>query len=539
MPQDRGRSLRWTTVFHSFSPPSLSPFYLYLSCFLALLLLLLLPSHSLAYDLLPTHTTPPVDIRSPRNPTTALTRFAYVALHYEGTPRDDEYLLGLRTTLYSLQQSGTTQDILVLLSDNVRPTTRAQLLADGVKLITVSNIQNPFKGETSEKRRRTYRPRFEFTFNKLYLWNLTQYERVVYLDSDNIVLSNPDELFMCGSFCVVYMNPLLFHTGLMVVQPDTHKFNELVQTLFSSDSYSHDGADQGFLCAVFNMEDAPLYDIKSIQKNNPPGVPMTGERVRLAIGYNLNQFWYYNYFTWDFYRHNNYYWNTFPVPGLTIAYPSAWWMKPWYWYMEAYLYHHWTWQYMRWRLEGYGQWQAVVVSRLLAAAALQLVTWMVVPLLCALRVMDGVSRAVRAVVGLHPVYVGYVVGGGCFLFSFITAFRWIPAIAPTVLAYPLFVVLHISLMWLLYYTYCQLLRDRAASINSAATAMAAFDDCVRWKWFMVFVGMHLFTFHLFHAYWLHFIIKLGALLWTLMLWVGVDAHMFRRASERMLHTKQL
>ena len=154
---------------------------------------------------------------------------------------------------------------------------------------------------------------------------------------------------------------------------------------------------------------------------------MEVERVRLAIGYNLNQFWYYNYFTWDFYRHNSYYWRSFPVPGLTIAYPSAWWMKPWYWYMEAYLYHHWTWQYMRWQLEGYGPWQSVVVSRLLAAAALQLVTWMLMPLLCGgLRAMDGVSRLVRAVVGLHAVYVGYAVGGGCFLFSFLTAFRWIP-----------------------------------------------------------------------------------------------------------------
>ena len=139
----------------------------------------------------------------------------------------------------------------MLLSDNVRESTREQLREAGVKLSVVSNIQNPFKEETSERRRRTYRPRFEFTFNKLYLWNLTQYERLVYLDSDNIVLSNPDELFLCGHFCVVYMNPLLFHTGLMVIKPDTAHFDRLVHTLFSSDSYSHDGADQGIpMCGV-------------------------------------------------------------------------------------------------------------------------------------------------------------------------------------------------------------------------------------------------------------------------------------------------
>ena len=284
MPQQRsGRSPSATTT--SFLPPLsfLFPLYVSLSC-------LLLPVPTLAYDLLPTPSVPSVAINSPRNPTTGLTRFAYVALHYEGTPRDDEYLLGLRTTIYSLQQSGTTQDIVVLLSDNVRQSTRATLQAAGVRLHTVTNIQNPFKTETSEKRRRTYRPRFEFTFNKLYLWNLTQYERVVYLDSDNVVLSNPDELFLCGHFCVVYMNPLLFHTGLMVIKPDTAKFTELVHTLFSSDSYSHDGADQGFLCAVFNMEDAPLYDSSAVAAH--PGTPLELDRVRLPIGYNLNQFWW-------------------------------------------------------------------------------------------------------------------------------------------------------------------------------------------------------------------------------------------------------
>ena len=525
------------SAFRSLPSPTLCLLSLYLPCLLVLLLpLLLSPAPTHAYSLLPTPSIPPIDIKSPRNPVTGHTRFAYVALHYEGTPRDDEYLLGLRTTLFSLRQSGTTQDILVLLSDNVRPSTRAQLLSDGALLHAVENIQNPFKAVDSEKRRRTYNNRFEFAFNKLYLWNLTQYERVVYLDSDNIVLSNPDELFLCGHFCVVFMNPLLFHTGLMVIKPDTAKFNELVHTLFSDESYSHDGADQGFLCAVFDMEDAPLYDIHSVEA----GVPMEDEKVRLAIGYNLNQFWYYNYFTWDFYRHNNYYWNSFPVPGLTIAYPSNWWMKPWYWYMEAYLHHHWTWQYVRWQLDGYAQWTPTVVSRLLLAAAIQLTTWLLMPLLCGLRTLHPLTRLARSVVAVSPAYVGYAVGGGVFVFVTRLCLRLLPMLTPTVLAYPLYVCLHISCMWLAYYTYCLLLRvDDSRVGGGGGGGVVAFEESVRWKCFGVFVWMHLFTFWLFHPYFGHFIVKIAAFIWTLMLWVGVDAHMFRRAGERMLHTKQL
>jgi hypothetical protein len=84
----------------------------------------------------------------------------------------------------------------------------------------VSNIQNPWKlkqiadGEGGG----TYQSRFEFTLNKLHLWNLTQYERVVYMDADDIALSKLDELFFCGHFCAVYMNPCNFHTGLLVVK---------------------------------------------------------------------------------------------------------------------------------------------------------------------------------------------------------------------------------------------------------------------------------------------------------------------------------
>jgi hypothetical protein len=52
--------------------------------------------------------------------------------------------------------------------------------------------------------------------------NMTEYKRVVYLDIDNVAMHNIDQAFLCGHFCVVYMNPVLFHTGLMVVKPD-HK----------------------------------------------------------------------------------------------------------------------------------------------------------------------------------------------------------------------------------------------------------------------------------------------------------------------------
>ena len=53
----------------------------------------------------------------------------------------------------------------------------------------------------------------------------------------------------CGRFCVVFMNPCHFHTGLVVVKPDLVEYRMLLDSLKNGASY--DGADQGFLSHVY------------------------------------------------------------------------------------------------------------------------------------------------------------------------------------------------------------------------------------------------------------------------------------------------
>ena len=80
-------------------------------------------------------------------------------------------------------------------------------------------------------RRRSYKNHFEYTLNKLYVWNMLDYERVIYMDADNIFFHNIDSLFKCGHFCAVYMNPCNFHTGLFVVTPNNDTYNDLLKSL--------------------------------------------------------------------------------------------------------------------------------------------------------------------------------------------------------------------------------------------------------------------------------------------------------------------
>lgn len=76
----------------------------------------------------------------------------------------------------------------------------------------MDDIQNPYRNQHD------FDFRFMFTLNKIYAWTLTEYQRVVMLDADNLFLRAPDELFQCGQFCAVFINPCIFHTGLFVLQ---------------------------------------------------------------------------------------------------------------------------------------------------------------------------------------------------------------------------------------------------------------------------------------------------------------------------------
>ena len=83
---------------------------------------------------------------------------------------------------------------------------------DGAKVVRVENMNNPYKMQPN------FDGRFMLTLNKIYAWRLVDYDRVVMLDSDNLFLANTDELFQCGHFCAVFINPCIFHTGLFVLQ---------------------------------------------------------------------------------------------------------------------------------------------------------------------------------------------------------------------------------------------------------------------------------------------------------------------------------
>lgn len=146
---------------------------------------------------------------------------------------------------------------------------------DGAKVVRVENVDNPYRRQTN------FNSRFKLTLNKLYAWALSDYDRVVMLDADNLFLKKTDELFQCGHFCAVFINPCIFHTGLFVLQPSVEVFKDMLHEL-QVGRENRDGADQGFLVSYFSdLLDQPLF--------RPPsnGSVLSGH-LRLPLGYQMD-----------------------------------------------------------------------------------------------------------------------------------------------------------------------------------------------------------------------------------------------------------
>lgn len=68
------------------------------------------------------------------------TRFAYVMMHYEGTAKDPEYVLGTRVLIKSLIASKTSQDLVVLASTSVSRKTIRTFCDDGAIVQVIFDI---------------------------------------------------------------------------------------------------------------------------------------------------------------------------------------------------------------------------------------------------------------------------------------------------------------------------------------------------------------------------------------------------------------
>jgi alpha-N-acetylglucosamine transferase len=175
-----------------------------------------------------------------------------------------DYAMGATALARSILHTGTDADIVVLYTGAVSDLDLLTLTALGCRLIKVEHL--PLSDDFNERHARKNlhgaapftkgrKPEFHTpldNFCKLRLWQLTEYERVVFIDADALVLKNIDKLFSYPEFCAapnVYEGLGDFHrmnSGVFVAKPSLETFDAMLEALDVPDAFWR-RTDQTFL----------------------------------------------------------------------------------------------------------------------------------------------------------------------------------------------------------------------------------------------------------------------------------------------------
>ncbi|CAI7907538.1 unnamed protein product [Closterium sp. NIES-54] len=139
-------------------------------------------------------------------------KYAYVTLLC-----DDVMAEAAMVMVHSVRRTGTPHDI-VILTMNVSNRTLESLVALGAKIEPILEPV-PYPFAVTADRLAINKP---CRYSKLLMWNMVRYRKLIYLDSDLLVLHNIDDLFHRPQLSAApdTLPPDKFNSGLMVVEPN-------------------------------------------------------------------------------------------------------------------------------------------------------------------------------------------------------------------------------------------------------------------------------------------------------------------------------
>eukprot|EP00897_Mesotaenium_endlicherianum_P003673 jgi/Mesen1/3333/ME000191S02472 len=178
---------------------------------------------------------------------------AYVTLLY-----GDEFLLGVRVLGQSIRETGSTKDMVVLVSSGVTDKGVALLKADGWIVELAEMMSNP-----NAKRP----PRLWGVYTKLRIFNMTHI----------------DDAFACREFCANLKHSERLNSGVLVVRPSRALFEDMLAKVAWMPSYT--GGDQGFLNSYFaDFPNAQLF----VPGADASNAPLVGGGERLPTIFNAD-----------------------------------------------------------------------------------------------------------------------------------------------------------------------------------------------------------------------------------------------------------
>ncbi|XAR67700.1 Glucuronosyltransferase [Bertholletia excelsa] len=150
------------------------------------------------------------------------------------------YVCGAIVAAQSIRMAGSKRDLVILVDETISGYHRSGLEAAGWKVREIQRIRNP-KAEKG-----TYN---EWNYSKFQLWQLTDYDKIIFIDADMLVLRNIDFLFSMPEISATGNDATLFNSGVMVVEPSNCTYGLLMDHVDEIESYN--GGDQGYLNEIF------------------------------------------------------------------------------------------------------------------------------------------------------------------------------------------------------------------------------------------------------------------------------------------------
>lgn len=201
-----------------------------------------------------------------------MSSFAYVTL-----VTNPDYAIGALALARSLRLTGTEADIVVMHTGGVPAEALAPVAALGARLLRVDLLPTSEAFNERHAHARLHeaapftkgeKPAFHTpldNFAKLRLWQLTEYDKAVFVDADAIVLKNIDRLFAYPEFSAapnVYESLADFHrlnSGVFVAAPSEQIFAAMLERLGRPDAFWR-RTDQTFLESFFpDWHDLPVF----------------------------------------------------------------------------------------------------------------------------------------------------------------------------------------------------------------------------------------------------------------------------------------
>ena len=140
----------------------------------------------------------------------------------------NEYLDGVLALYQSLKDVGSKYPLVVGVTGNIFPYARELLTKLKIEMIELEDFS--FTEQCKKRVKAFGTPHWYHTAAKLQVFGLAQFEKLVFLDSDMLVLKNIDHLFEYPHLTAAEDSPMLYekepekhshlNSGLMVIEPN-------------------------------------------------------------------------------------------------------------------------------------------------------------------------------------------------------------------------------------------------------------------------------------------------------------------------------